>query len=132
MKITIYELLGLIKDKKIKDGTKIKCNDFPVTYIYKNDTLGFYSQDEFYELTLKDILENIDYANYEIIEEVEDKEYEDIDYADNLEQGEYIDYANDYEVKFDIVKNRRLINALIRNQKYILGVLNDNNKDSRW
>lgn len=59
-----------------------------------------------------------------IIEEVEDKEYEDIDYADNLEQGEYIDYANDYEVKFDIVKNRKLINALIRNQKYILEQLN--------
>lgn len=58
--------------------------------------------------------------NDEILEEVEDKEYEDIDYADNLEQGEYIDYASDYEVKFDIVKNRRLINALIRNQKYIL------------
>lgn len=72
MKITMYDLLGLIKDKKIKDGTRIKCSDFPVSYIYKNGTLGFYSKDMFFELTLRDILENIDYSNYEIIEE--DKE----------------------------------------------------------
>jgi len=68
---TIFDLLTLIKDKKLKNGTKIKCSDFPVTYIYENETLGFYSKDEFIELTLKDILENLDYANYEIIEDIE-------------------------------------------------------------
>jgi hypothetical protein len=69
MKITIYELLGMIKDGKLKDGTKIRCSDFPVTYVYKNGTLGFYCTDEFIELTLRDILENINYANYKILEE---------------------------------------------------------------
>lgn len=69
MKITIFELLGMIKDGKLKDETKIRCSDFPATYVYKNGTLGFYSKDEFIELTLSDILENINYANYEIIED---------------------------------------------------------------
>lgn len=69
MKITIYELLGIIKDGKLKDETKIRCSDFPATYVYKNGTLGFYGKDEFIELTLRDILENINYANYEILEE---------------------------------------------------------------
>ena len=69
MKVTIYELLGMIKDGKLKDETKIRCSDFPATYVYKNGTLGFYGKDEFIELTLRDILENINYANYEILEE---------------------------------------------------------------
>lgn len=69
MKITIYELLGMIKDGKLKDGTKIRCSDFPATYVYKNGTIGFYGAEEFIELTLRDILENINYANYEILEE---------------------------------------------------------------
>ena len=69
MKITFYELLGLIQNKKIKEGTKIKCSDFPVAYIYKNGTLGFYDKERFYELALKDVLENCYYATYKIIEE---------------------------------------------------------------
>lgn len=69
MKITMYELLGMVKDGKLKDGTKIRCSDFPATYVYKNGTLGFYGAEEFIELTLRDILENINYANYEILEE---------------------------------------------------------------
>lgn len=120
MKITIYELLGLIKDKKIKNGTRIKCSDFPVTYIFKNGTLGFYSEDVFYELTLRDILENIDYANYEIIEEVEDKEYEDIeelkiDYDDGDIALDGVYLTSNHS---EILANK--LNALIRNQKYIL------------
>ena len=59
----------MIKDGKLKDGTKIRCSDFPATYVYKNGTLGFYGAEEFIELTLRDILENINYANYEILEE---------------------------------------------------------------
>lgn len=66
----------------------------------------------------------------EVLEEVEDKEYEDIKEADEVRQEEYIEFANDYEVKNDLVTNRRLINALIRNQKKIIEVLNDNNKDN--
>lgn len=69
MKITIFEIIKMIKDGKLKDGTKIRCSDFPATYVYKNGTLGFYGTEEFIELTLRDILENINYANYEILEE---------------------------------------------------------------
>lgn len=115
----IIDLLDkLTKGEKVPK--KIKYNN----YIYE-----FYEEDGDYRrestkvfYTLLYDLEYICKLNdeIEIIEEVENKEYEDIDYADNLEQGEYIDYANDYEVKFDIVKNRRLINALIRNQQKII------------
>ena len=94
MKITIYELLGLIQNKKIKEGTKIKCSDFPVAYIYKNGTLGFYNKERFFELTLKSILENMNYAIYEIIEEEKEIEKLNLD-AEEL-KGKEIVRAIDY------------------------------------
>lgn len=98
----------------------IKYNGIYYTYDKEQDDYSAFVVSR-YEYLLDDINTFEQLTNeIEIIEEVEDKEYEDIDYADNLEQGEYIDYANDYEVKFDIVKNRRLINTLIRNQKKII------------
>ncbi len=75
MKVDGIKLLQMIKNNQIKDGSKIYCSDFPGCYYFKNGTLGFYkkfeksSKIEFVELSLKDILENIRYAYYEIIEE---------------------------------------------------------------
>jgi len=95
---------------KTPDGTILNNIEALLDYVGVSDN-------EWYSLT--DLIETLQ-SEVEIIEEVEDKEYEDIDEAEYLEQGEYIDYASDYEVKFDIVKNRRLINALIRNQQKII------------
>ena len=61
-------------------------------------------------------------SNEKTIEEVEDKEYE---YIEEIDLG----ILNSQSDKNRAFKNT--INALIRNQKYILGVLNDKNKDSR-
>ena len=147
--ITIYELLGLIKDgkapKKIRVYGEISNDIFTFNKnagVYYDDdcnTLGYkYNLEVMLDSEIEIIEEDKTHYTYKItkdengtivdakgqryslIEEVEDKEYEDIDEAEYLEQGEYIDYASDYEVKFDIAKNRRLINALIRNQKKIL------------
>ena len=95
----VIDLLNMIAKGEIKNETKIKCSDFPVSYIYKNGTLGFYSQDVFYELTLKDILENIDYATYEIIEEKE------------LEKLSMIYNGN---AEDEIMRNRYILNELVR------------------
>ena len=53
----------------------------------------------------------------EIIEEVEDKEYEDIEEIQFKEEEETISVKN-------ILKMGNTINALIRNQKYILERIN--------
>ena len=76
-KITIYELLGLIKDgkapKKIiyADITYKYCERMEGKFNYKNIETGEYLSDDWF---IENILCNI----VEIIEEVEDKEYEDI------------------------------------------------------
>lgn len=76
MKVDGITLLQMIRDGKIKDGNKISCSDFVSSYYFKSGTLGYYNKDEngiikFVELSLKDIIENIKYATYEIIEEIE-------------------------------------------------------------
>ena len=66
-KLNGIKLLKLIKKNKIKDGTKILCSDFPVSYYYQDGTLGFYdAKKHFIPLSLKDFLENINYSTYEI------------------------------------------------------------------
>ena len=128
----IIDLLNKIAKGELEDLTLVHfCKNNCLTKYHKTDN-RFEFMDKgvwnnyFHLIDIEELNEEV--AIIENLEEVEDKEYEDIDYADNLEQGEYIDYANDYEVKFDIVKNRRLINALIRNQKYILEQLNKEGK----
>jgi len=117
MKITIYELLGLIKDGKA-----------PYKFLFQDDEYRWDYQDEKYyrkagidELDQKyyELFED-DFMLYqclndeiEIIEEVEDKEYEDIT---ELE----IKHIEDTEHLY----MKETINALIRNQKYILERIN--------
>ena len=139
-KMTGLRLLEEITNNNISCKTMIRCKNESISdvmeipiydyYIFTKGDGRFHRCDENGKLGAKGQKRFMNYGTltkeFEILEEAEDKEYDDIDYADNLEQGEYIDYANDYEVKFDIVKNRRLINALIRNQKYILERLDKN------
>lgn len=67
MKIDGITLLTMIRDGKIKKGTKIYCSDFVEPYYFDGKTL--YLKSNNYKLSLKDMLENLDYATYEIIEE---------------------------------------------------------------
>ena len=137
MKITIYELLGLIKDGKapkkiIYDGH---------TYEYSRN--GCVLDDfNYFSITNGLLYNTIDFENHlndeiEILEEVEDKEYEDIEETDVALLGQCDNWLRcptnevtkqDIELNPYIINNIRentlefqhKINALIRNQKYIL------------
>ena len=122
MKITIYELLGLVKDgkapEKIKYRNKIYfrswCDymgDEPIDNYYVDDDGDNWNVDGFLKLDTKiEILEEVEDKEYEDIEEF--KEYKLINTRDILELEMIINKINaDYNYK---------INALIRNQKYIL------------
>ena len=108
MKITIYELLGLIKDgkapKKIRVYGEISNDIFTF-----NKNADVYYDDDCNTLGYKYNLEVMLDSEIEILEEVEDKEYEDI-----------------VEIKIEHIEDTQhlvikdTINALIRNQKYIL------------
>ena len=129
MKITIYELLGLVKDGKAPEKIKYRNKIYFRSWC---DYMGDEPIDEYYydseqnswndELCLK--LDD----EIEIIEEVEDKEYEDIEginyYPKNKTEFQ-VDYYEDGELKhFCLNKKQRYfadkINALIRNQKKII------------
>ena len=113
MKITIYELLG-----KVKDDIK---TDIYVKYFnkisQKEDIMWACKENIIYKLDQK-IIELND--EIEIIEEVEDKEYEDIEEIGNLLYCEN---------QVESILHRK-IDALIRNQKKIIEVLNDKDKDN--
>ena len=127
MKITIYELLGLIKDgkapKKIKYQNRIfsrvwsdYMGDEPIDEYYVDDDGDNWNVDGFLKLDTEiEIIEEVEDKEYEDIEEVEDKEYEDIEEIGNLLYCEN---------QVESILHRK-IDALIRNQKYILGVLNE-------
>lgn len=140
MKITIYELLGLIKDGKAPKKIKYRGN----IYIYRNNdgNLIYQYEDSNSVLTIQcfeklndeiEIIEDnkINYTykiikdengtisgtsgqKYSLIEEVEDKEYEDI---------EEIGFLKYCENEVESILHRK-IDALIRNQKKILEQLN--------
>ena len=115
MKTTIYELLGLIKDGKAPSDI-----EFNLEKYYMNCEGEYIRFDAYGNLIYLSKEYNIlKCLNYEvvIIEEVENKEYEDI------EEMSY-KYVNTYG---NISQHRKseeplidTINALIRNQKYIL------------
>ena len=113
MKITIYELLGLIKDgkapKKIKYRGKI--------YIYRNnDGNSIYQYEDSNSVLTIQCFEKLN-DEIEIIKEVEDKEYEDIEVL----EGTLLEANEDSNLdKRILCCLATTINALIRNQKYIL------------
>ena len=137
MKITIYELLGLIKEgkapKKIKGGNNI--------YIYDEFEKDYV--DDFYEDILKrktrhtgDIL----YLNY-LCKKLGSDEYQNITKQLNyevevieeiIEEEKEIENIIELEIpEIDTIENERIcraeyrINALIKNQKKIIDLIND-------
>lgn len=133
MKITIYELLGLIKDGKAPKKIKEPQSSYTETYVFNEKEQWYITEDDTTKMNIwnKERLS----SEVEIIEEVEDKEYEDIEegkeielyktYQDYLENEFTITMANiisDIEAIFN--ENNDKINTLIRNQKYILEQLN--------
>ena len=128
MKITIYELLGLIKDGKAPKRIK----DVATGRIYNYDDAWKDYGNEDNEYYLMDQVRIIDWLEFEIeiIEEVEDKEYEDID----IINGDYIvpntpATENEAYIMACFLAHEQIINALIRNQKYILERLDKNEKN---
>ena len=111
MKITIYELLGLGKDGKAPLNIEFKHKRYYLNYegeyVRIDDELIYLSK-EYNLLTCLD-------DEVVIKEEVEDKEYEDIEEIGVLKYCE-----NEVETIL-----HRKIDALIRNQKYILERLNN-------
>lgn len=107
MKITIYELLGLIKDGKAPKKIKYKSHYWK----YNERADDYIDEDEDYVFSCSnyDITSMLD-GEAEVLEEVEDKEYEDIEEIT--------------QECFDHWTQAKKINALIRNQKYILEQLN--------
>lgn len=128
-KVDGITLLQMIKDGKIKDGNKISCSDFVSSYYFKSGTLGYYNKDEngiikFVELSLKDIIENIKYATYEIIEEIEKpKEIELLNIeCDDKHQNYYI--VNECGTKCFLTKHSKMIaeqqNEIAKAVNYLL------------
>jgi len=116
MKITIYELLGLIKNGKAPKEIEFNGE----RYIYDNEINDYEKINEteflfdFYNATgiLTDELK--------IIEEVEDKEYEDIGEL----KIENIYKCDDYQqIYINFKETWNKINALIKNQKKIMNEL---------
>lgn len=122
MKITIYELLGLLKDGKAPKKIKV---DSYILDLVENETnwklayIDGYNDYLFvdYHITLNDEIL--------VLEEVEDKEYEDIEEIKILTDDTNMNYvANDEYGKLSYANSDLLfanrINVLIRNQKKIL------------
>lgn len=131
MKITIYELLGLIKDGKAPKKIRVygEVTDDIFTF---NKNVDVYYDDDCNTLGYKYNLEVMLDSEIEIIEEVEDKEYEDIEEiiinsCGNIEK-KLIDGSTIVlpTTKDEVLHNAYKINALIRNQKYILERLDKN------
>jgi hypothetical protein len=119
----VIDLLNKIANREeLPERIKVAAKEF---YICRKNTIdGDYDYQDDNATYLFDYLTEWDYVSNYLLKDVEvleeDKEYEDIKEADEVRKEEYIEFANDYEVKNDLVINRRLINALIRNQKKII------------
>lgn len=125
MKITIYELLGLIKDgkapKKIKVTGRIYEYDENYDFYYTKSNKANYNvslggmEDEI------NLIANAFNENVEILEPIEDEfiDIEEIIYPD-------LNKNFDFEMKHkDIEKTYDAINDLIKNQKKIIDKLKD-------
>ena len=123
MKITIYELLGLIKDGKAPKKIKEPQGSYIETYVFDKKEQWYITKDDTTKMNIwnKERLSN----EIEIIEEVEDKEYEDIEEIKSTINGRIMcKYDGEQHYLDTNIKDKAvyvpLLNALIRNQKYIL------------
>lgn len=124
MKITIYELLGLIKDGKAPKKIKY-CG-----CIYEWEEDWYLTKEKNCKVCLGGKKEDINQLynafndNVEIIEEVKDKEYEDIEEYLYVPQEFLTDGSGGSKPNKNSCEYK--INQLIRNQKYILERVNKN------
>ena len=133
-KISIYELLGLIKDDKAPK--KIKCDSYILDFVEGETNWRLSYIDGYNDYLFRDYHLRLD-DEIEILEEVEDKEYEDIEELEVALLGQCDNWLRcptneatkqDVELNPYIISNVRentlefqhKINALIRNQKKIL------------
>lgn len=109
----VIDLLNKIANNEIKQGTKFKIDG--CAYIYNN---GYIAKDDGNKtMEIFYISQRLLNDEIEIIEEVEDKEYEDIEEIDN---NEFCMMNNTAEI-FELYKR---VDKLIRNQKKIIERLN--------
>lgn len=118
MKISIYELLGLINDGKAPKKIKYKSHYWK----YNERADDYIDEDEDYVFSCSryDITSMLD-GEAEVLEEVEDKEYEDIEEVSYKYVNTYGNISQHRKSEEPLIDT---INALIRNQKYILEQLN--------
>ena len=123
MKITIYELLGLVKEDKAP--LRIKYNNF--IWVLNEDFNDYWNDESYLFLNGFDECENSRQfllEIVEIIEEVEDKEYEDIEPVilrtfERTGQAVTIDRLEDYcFYNFELIENA--LAKVILNQKKII------------
>lgn len=118
MKITMYELLGLVKDGKAPK--EIKYKKFVYGWVQKYKT---YTR---YDITGKDLYITTNNLNNEIEIIEEDKEFEDIrEIRGEVERDKTLSHDENQD---NIVKNFnmliKLVNLLVRNQKRIINEVN--------
>lgn len=127
MKISYYELLDMVKAGAEPKRIRVKICSYPCEYIAEYDGEDFnfyriadgYSEDENYEYYLTDcFLESTMFDKcIEIIEEVEEDEFEDIEEINNNEFCMMNKQAEIFELYERVIK-------LIKNQKKIIEQLN--------
>ena len=113
MKITIFELFELINNGKYKFKFKYQGKIYEVDYpnisgIYEVNKPRNHENSFFQYFGINRLSHTV-----EVLEEVEDKEYEDIKELETFRDDTFYNWCT-------VSENRRIINALIRNQKYIL------------
>ena len=123
MKITIYELLGLIKDDKAPK--KIRCFGRDYEYSTNDEGIDYIEIDK--ETGVKYCLSDVIGDNYlgfifsttvEIIEE--EKEIEELDLGEARPNGEYIISINDKKIQDKINELVREVNKLKNDQRIFL------------
>lgn len=133
MKITIYELLGLIKDGKAPKKIKVTGN----IYEYDEELEFYYTKRDKtnYRVLLGGLSEEINLVANAFNDNVEilDEEDEFIDIEENSDILRFDDFAEPYgynEQKFMkyIIVYQKQINDLIKNQKKIINKLKEEGK----
>ena len=135
----IIDLLNKIAKGELEDLTLVHfCKNNCLTKYHKADNrFEFMDKGDwnnyFHLIDIEELNEEV--AIIENLEEVEDKEYEDIGEIRLTGRGRIVCTYNGEQHFIDTnIKDKEvyipLINALIRNQQKIIEVLNDNNKNS--
>ena len=121
MKITLYELLGLIKDNK--SPKKVKYKDIIYTFINRDYSCGCsWLSTRLGELFGKFFIKEALDEEVEIISE-ESNEWEDI------EEVDFLDGFNDSYYDTCLMKMGEICNQLIKNQNYLKERLENKESD---